>query len=283
MSKTPEIQREAWKKEGSLLRDRVLELVQIGRPIVEESNLRAEACGTPFTKAEVEAAIRLIQALASDPKQAGTLKHSLITGSCAGLLTEQLMAANPLDPEIARLDANAMRITGYLHETGRTATHRYGINDAIGDRVLLRRLGIREDILELMPSLRPYTRRINPAESFQDLSLTQRILDIADLYSKPRYGKKPEESWTLPFDEVLRYHKASRSKYADITKLNPLWPTEEKAFQDMTIPERGIIDRAARLYEETNSWLKSKGVDFESIRQNLEREEEERGVVLQGY
>lgn len=265
------------KKESSSIRNKTKQQVEIGKPIIAQSNLRSEFEGTPITEADVETATQLMMALTSDTKQVGTRKHLLISKTCAGLIVKQLKEANPEGQKIAQLDPNAIEIAAVLHDIDRTVTNRYGISG-----FLLRKLGVRKDIVDLIPSIQPYIRPKKLAQSFSDLSLPQIILDIADLHSKPRYGKNENQSWVLSFNETLGYHRNSRAKYVDITKLQPVYPIEENAFKNM-VEGIGIIEHSARIYTEAEAWLRSMGVNFETIHQILEKEEEERGVILENY
>lgn len=263
--------------ESEFIRAKTREQVKIGSLIVTKSNLQTGTEGIPITEVEVDAATQLMLALTADPKQVGTRKHLLITRTCTRLIVEQLKEAHPENLKIGQIDSRAIEIAAVLHDIDRTVTNRYGISG-----FLLRKIGIRKDIAELIPSIQPYIRPQKLAQTFSDLSFPQIILDIADLHSKPRYGKKDGQSWVLSFDETLLYHRNSRAKYADITKLDPVYPIEKKAFSNM-VDGIGIIEHSARIYTEAETWLRSMGVNFEAIHLTLEREEAERGIVLENY
>lgn len=251
---------EAIKSEGRFTREKIDEMVRRGKPLLEGSGLVDEE--REIGPREVELGKELLETIAPIDKNNFRLHdHLRLTCTFARKIAERL-----------GLNPNEFEVRGLFHDIGRFVTHRYFRNDLLGD-LLLRELGVKKSFLAKMPSLRGY---VGPMpiiyKSIEDLSVEQRIIDIADLCAK-----RKDDGDIRTFDEVMEYHRSSRSRYEDLTGLAATWPTEKYAFSHM-LPdeqsgEKGIIERSAEIYEGIKDWLAGQGIDVNEIRQEILEEE----------
>lgn len=114
----------------------------------------------------------------------GPLEHIQLASKAAQILVEEIRKhlKKPEDISINPLHAAA---AAALHDEGREVTHLFYTNDLIGRR-LLQRIGIREDILAVLPSEEIMQIPLNKSmdEAIQTLSAETVIVRIADEFGK---------------------------------------------------------------------------------------------------
>lgn len=262
MPRSPEYSAEAMNtinEEGEANQKKIEELIQRGRPIIEGSGL-VEA-NKEIGPEEVERARELFEGLLPINKENNRLHvHMQLTARFTRRIAEQL-----------GMKSDNLEALAWLHDIGRTITHRLFRNDLLGD-LLLKKLGIWEDFLKQMRPLADYlgpaaTRKVRTLE---DISPEERVLQIADFV-----GKRNAAGEIASFDEMMEYHRQSRKRYEDFTGLKQVWPSELYASHDMLPSEDdpGVIEQGAKIYKGIRDWLKEQGVDIEELRQEFIREE----------
>ncbi|MEK7125590.1 MAG: HD domain-containing protein [Patescibacteria group bacterium] len=262
MPRSPEYNPEAMSAiidEGKLSQEKIAELTNTGKPIIEGSGL--VEIDKEIGPEEVERARELFESLLPVDKDNRRLQaHMQLTAMFTRRIAEKL-----------HMNPNELEALAWLHDIGRTITHRLFRNDLLGD-LLLKKMGIREDFLKKMRPLADYlgpaaTRKVR---TIDDISPEERVLQIADFA-----GKRNAVGEIASFDEMLEYHRQSRKRYEDVTGLKQVWPSELYASRHMMPGEDdpGIIEGGAKIYEGIRDWLKEQGVDIEELRQEFIKEE----------
>lgn len=249
---------EAIQEEGAITQRKIAEAIELGSSTIQGSAL--VETGKEIGPDEVSLTRQLLETIAPPNEDNQRFyAHLELTAKFARMIGERL-DMNPYELEVM----------GLLHDVGRFFTHRYYRNDLLGD-LFLRKLGLRNDLLKKMPSLRGY---VGPKvyREIEDLSVSQRIIGMADFC-----GKRKSDGDIYTFDEAMAYHRSSGSRYEDLTGLRAIWPSERYAFRHMLPDEEGrgegITERSAKIYEEIRDWLKNQGVDVERLRlEILEKE-----------
>lgn len=250
------------KTEGPSAQQKINEIVRVGKPLLENTALIEST--KEIGPKEVEVTRTLLTTIAPITKDNFRIhEHLYLTGKFASKIGEAL-GLNPYELEVL----------GLLHDTGRFLTHRYYRHDLLGP-LILEKLGIRKGFLEKMPSLKGY---VGPKtyHTINDLSLSQKIIDIADFC-----GKRKEDGNIRTFDEVMSYHRESRKHYETLTGQKRAWPSEKYAHKHMLSSEfdqEGIIERSARIYIDIKKWLEAQGVDVEQTRKEILKDESQIGI-----
>jgi len=149
-------------------------------------------------------------------------------------------AKNALE-KLATSSPNLLRSAGLLHDAGRLLTHLFLTNEKIGN-LLLRKIGIREDIVSILPDEKVMLTPLNKSmdETIQNMDPNAVIIRIADDFGKRFPGSKrlykPEdftqenrEQWASNYskrpptgrasDRVMRskmpLHVANMQRYLD--------------------------------------------------------------------
>lgn len=251
-------------------------LVAQGTPILAGSNLTIE--GATIGSDELHVMRNLVAAIF--PSEADrTRVHIELVGKFARKFGMALKATG--NPSFAALNEEALEITALGHDFGRSVTHRAIRHDIAGD-MLLTQIGMRRDILDTFPSTLSYatsarsfrerfsTEHPNaiPSEldeafkrlakqTLEDSSVEQRIIVLSDICGKPN-----GEGGIRTFEEVMEYHRNSRSNYKAASGLDALYPSDTRIDPD-------VITFTEHLYRLHKDWLSDQGVDVEKIRQEL--------------
>ncbi len=251
------------REDGKQTAGKMIELVTVGRPIVKESNLVKEA--QPIGDREITAVRELIESVSPiDIHNYQLHQHLQLTGKFARKIGQTLKNAHPHKYDNLNLDE--LEILGLLHDFGRFTTHRFLRNDAIG-KIELREMGIRQDLLQKLPSLNIYLNKDpNNQEQitavFDGLSVEQKIIELADICGK----RKPDGGIRL-FEEVMNYHKQSRSHYQALTGVEEIWISEKSK-------DENFIAFSEKVYRKIQKWLSEEGTDTKNIRTYILEEEQ---------
>ncbi len=252
-----------------LLRDRevtkqkVRELVNLGRPIVEQSNLVRES--TVLTADDVTKTKRLIQTIAPVDKENYRIhEHLQLVAQFARKVGEELK--NNKFQANNNLNLSELEILALLHDVGRFFTHRWLRSDLIASH-FLNELGVRKDITKNLPDVRVYTSK-RPDESRQadaiinNMSLRHRIIEIVDFC-----GKRKPDGGIRTFEEVLEYHRAQRGKeIGGLVGTGALWGSERKL-------NSGVIELSTEVYKRLYDQFRESGADLELLREAILLEE----------
>lgn len=251
-------------------RAKIAQLDTLGTPVIENTNLQKE--GTPLGQREVEIARNLIQTIVPvDIANFRVHAHLQLTAKFARQITESLLKKDP--QKYKDLSPNQIEILALFHDIGRFITHRFYRTDLVGTS-LLKVMGIREDLMDNTPSIRHYfhspldPKRPEDVQKAEDeLSIEQKILQMADICGKRIINDEGAMIGILTFEQVMEYHRDSRKKFDDIKRMT-LWPSERQ------IDEK-LIALTEQIYRKTKTWLKDHGVDVEDIRSQILKDEEE--------
>lgn len=250
-------------QDREITRKEVAKAVQIGIPIVEGSNLVGNE---QITKEDAERTKKLLQAVAPiDINNYRVHAHLQLTSEFARKIGEGLKANDP--SKYSDLNLEELEVLGLLHDVGRLFTHRWHRNELV-ERHFLKQLGIRQDIIDKITGVDLYIAKDpnNPdavRETTEGLSLSQKIIETADLY-----GKRKPNGKILTFEEVMEYHNKSRANYEELTGLHPVWASERRLNPD-------VIAFSEKVYRTIHNDLGDKGVDLEEIRQDILQNEKE--------
>jgi hypothetical protein len=243
-------------------RQKIAKAVALGLPLLADTNLVRE--GAPIGPHEVTAAWELIQAIAPvDSDNSKLHAHLYLTAKVARKIGEQLLQEQPW--LYSHLNLEELEILGLLHDLGRFFTHAWLRNELI-KRHLLKKLGVREDIIRKIPTVKVYTKK-DPnsqeqiAQVLKDLSIEEKIIEMADLC-----GKRKADGGILTFDEVIHYHETSRKNYQAMTGLQRLYPSQRLLTLD-------VIDFSGKVYQKLYTFFDDLGVNLERIRRNIIQEE----------
>jgi HD-GYP domain-containing protein (c-di-GMP phosphodiesterase class II) len=248
-------------------RQEIAKAVALGRPLLADTNLVRE--GAPIGPHEVVAVRKLIQTIAPVNIETSRLyAHVHLTAKVAHKIGQQLIQKHPwLYPN---LNLDELKVLGLFHDLGRFFTHAWLRNELIGSH-LLKKLGVREDIIRKIPSGKTYAKKDpNNQEQIyqvlQDLSIEEKIIVMADICSK-----RKADGGISTFDEVMQYHETSRKNYQAVTGPQSLYPSQRLLTLD-------VIDFSGKVYRELYTFFDSLGVNLEEIRRNI-IEEETRGSL----
>lgn len=255
----------------------------LGRPMIAGSNLAIE--GASIGPQEVEIMRNLVNSTFAYEGGTRTLAHLTLAGKFARKFGDALKITG--SPAYTGLNSDLLEIAALGHDLGRSVTHRALRHDIAGD-MLLKRMGMRSDIIAAMPSALSHTkitRRFlqefqsqNPNASPEELqealkglaqqtlnnsSIEERIVLISDICGKPG----DELKGILTFEGVMEHHHTSRKDYKKASGLNPIFPSDERI-------DLNVRNFTGHLYRLHKDWLASEGVDVEQVRQELLEESE---------
>ena len=151
----------------------------------------------------------------------------------------QLRNANPL----------AVAAAMGLHDEGREVTHTYLVNDLVGNQIL-REVGVREDLLEIMPdeSVMLTPREESMDETIQSLNPLAVAVRIADEFGKRAPGTKrtyqPED-----------YNAWDRNKWAEGYISRPLTGIEQDEW--MRGQMQLHVDNVPDYFAALDNWIRS--------------------------
>ena len=252
-----ETQPNAVKIDRMQTRQRMGEVIEISRSVLENSNLLTE--GASIGPAEVQLTRRLVQMVA--PVDVDTFRlheHLQLSAKFARTIGQRLVLFKP--DEFDSLNLDELEVLALLHDFGRFTTHRFYRNDII-EGLEFKAIGLRADLVKKLPSIKSYLKK-DPTNSndvndaFNNLSIEQRIVEVADVH-----GKRKDDGTILTFDEVMDYHHSSRTKTG-----NELYPSEKQK-------DPQFVAFCEQIYHKLRGWLTSNGVNVDTIREDIMGEE----------
>ncbi len=204
----------------------------------------------------------------------GPLEHIEFASDAARIITESLQSHlkhdDQLDNPLLRGIAHDIKgisplhaaVAASLHDEGREVTHLFYANEQIG-RTLLKRIGIRDDILKVLPDekvmLTPRDKDMN--EAIQDLPPEAVIVRIADEFGKRFPGSnrlyQPED-----------YTAWDREKWAAgyINRPTANRPSDTFMRKNMQLH----VDNVPRYFEALDEWVRSiSTLTLEDITQSI--------------
>lgn len=238
-------------------REKVDRFINIGKPIIKDSNLTKES--VELTDNDVAIAQKLIETISPiDNNNQRLHAHLQLTAKFAREIGTELKLQDP--EKYADLNLSELEILGLFHDIGRLFTHRWLRNDLVGEHYL-KKLNIRQNLLNNLPNEKTYLNKYkNKDPILKEMSLTQRIIEIADIC-----GKRKPDGGISTFEETMNYHYESRKNYQNVIKQKPLWPSERKLNSE-------LIDVSGQVYEEIFHDFKTLGVDLEEVRKKILQE-----------
>ncbi|MBI4058779.1 hypothetical protein HY404_00910 [Candidatus Microgenomates bacterium] len=224
----------------------------------------------PWSEEDVEQTKRFLLACApfAHPKVFPSYWEHLIIASLYGKELARRTKNSDFDP----YEAQTLML---LHDLGRlVAPHRYLRNDVI-EYSLLKHAGERADLLKtsfILPELIgvkvpgiPETQK--PFTKLADMTLAQRIIDVADNLSK---RTATGQLWTI--NDLLDY---SAKMVANYSAEGKIWASERTGLKAIADPPagKGKLRFAAHLVIEEVAWLKQAyGIDFDKLRDKITQE-----------
>lgn len=236
------------------------QLTTLGKPIIESSNLVKESAN--LTEHDVEIVRKLIETISPvDNNNYRVHAHLELTSKFAKEIGSELKLQDP--KKYADLNLPELEILGLIHDIGRFFNHRWLRSDLIGEH-FLKKLNIRPSLIQNLPNERAYVniiKGINSQESidsmFNEMTFTQKIIEMADIC-----GKRKSDGGISTFEESLAYHYSSRNNYQNITKLQPIWPSEKKL-------NPNLVDVSGKVYEKIYDYFQDLGVNLEETRKRI--------------
>ena len=254
-------------EDRAITKQEVARAVSIGTPIVEGSNLVNES--GQLGKGDVERTKKLIQAIAPiDISNYKVHAHLQLTSEFAIRIGEELKGNDP--EKYADLNLDELEILGLLHDIGRFFTHRWLRNELV-EKYFLKKLGIRQDLIDKIQSVKIFVSKDpndpkEAAETTKNLTLTQKIIEMADIC-----GKRKPDGGISTFEEIMEYHRKSRSDYQALSGLDPLWASERKL-------NRNVVEFSEKVYRAIHQEFGDNGVDLEKIRNDILTQEKESSI-----
>ena len=166
-------------------RQEIAKAVALGHPLLADTNLVQE--GAPIGPHDVAAVRKLIQTIAPVNIETSRLyAHLHLTAKVAHKIGEQVIQKHPWLYPCLNLDE--LKVLGLFHDLGRFFSHAWLRNELIESH-LLKKFGVREDIIRKIPSVKTYTKKdlSNQEQIYQvlqDLSIEEKIIEIANICGK---------------------------------------------------------------------------------------------------
>ncbi len=252
-------------EEGTYAQGRINAIVERGQIFLSTSHLLSTTKSVDETDTrKFREFIELVVPM--DETNGRVLPHLDLVAKFDRKITEQLLINQP--DLSSQLIVTRGELLGYLHDFGRFITHRFQRNDALSNHIL-KKIGVREDLLTSLPSIRKFMDKTDTEEEaqkiFDQLTPEQRVIEIADMC-----GKRKPDGGIPTFEEVMSYHniKKSREDYEKQTKLSMIWPSEIK------LEDPNFVKLSVRVYEKEIAWLHGLGVDVETVRQQILSDEQ---------
>lgn len=275
---------DAVAEEAARLEQRMTEIIQAGRPIIKGTAITN--LDEALSAQDVARVQQLITTVVPITVENYTLHDHI-------WLTHRLVRAMADSLQAGLVDKSMVEIVALVHDFGRFVTHRFGLTDLVG-RILLRELGFRQDIIDLIPD-----DRLRLASTVEELTtpleperylLSTMIIEVADLHAK-RDATGQLRSWWDSIKSPLR----TRGKGGYAYQPGSSWQPEAEASQrELAIQASGVtkLHRSVLRYIHFAMWLEQYGANLEEIRNQLIAAELEDpvkvvifdigGVVVQG-
>ena len=235
--------------------------VQIGCEVLADT---AMVTNKPWEESDVAASDSYLLKIAPlispevypGPGLSGHLRHARIYHQ---KLTEKIIEGSRVrNIPIPELSPDEEAFIGDFHDLGRILDPEYYTNDRVST-ILLSNLGARPEFMAKFYPMDTILGRSPAVTSMEDLTLAQRIADVADNMAKSKNG--------IPFtsEGMAEYCKSTASKRYQAKEYGR--PSERWGLNAMT---SGRANLAAQITLDTMDWMAQEfGIDFEQLGQEV--------------